>query len=606
MALKEQTNGNKGVGIVRTIVTSFRLILQACKKKELLFLAVGLVTALFPSALLSLQKEFFSQAELLVVSPSQAILKKVIKALALWGGLWLLSWLLGILEAYANRTIPARVNNHMIDQMLNKISSLRYEYMDTPEVYNKLEWVSKELPNRISQVIYSSLGLITSLITLTSVGALVLAEDWRIAVVIISGTIPAIILMRLQNEEGYYQAQWEAPELRQQWYVYNLFVKRDGIREMRVGQYSGYLMEKWADLSLKLRNHRYKFIRKYYVFNLLSNICGYTTLGIALWLICRQMFDPASGVGIGSFVLIYGAARNLQGIMRSIFYELLGLSTTGKYIKDYFELLELDSENLTGEEEPLPKHADIVFENVSFHYPNTERLVLKDINVTIKQGEKVAIVGENGSGKSTFVALLCGLYRPQKGRITFAGRDLAESLGLMRRATSFVFQDFGRYQLTVADNIRIGDMYRELTESEIITAAKRADADSFIQEMDQKYNTFLGTLEEGRTDLSGGQWQKLGFARAITRQEAKVMVLDEQTAALDPISEAKFYHDFKELTGDRTAIMISHRLGATKLADRILVFHEGRIVEEGIHAELMQKGGLYAEMYAAQAQWYTA
>lgn len=455
-------------------------------------------------------------------------------------------------------------------------------------------------------MIYSSLGLITSLITLTSVGALVLAEDWRIAVVIISGTIPAIILMRLQNEEGYYQAQWEAPELRQQWYVYNLFVKRDGIREMRVGQYSGYLMEKWADLSLKLRNHRYKFIRKYYVFNLLSNICGYTTLGIALWLICRQMFDPASGVGIGSFVLIYGAARNLQGIMRSIFYELLGLSTTGKYIKDYFELLELDSENLTGEEEPLPKHADIVFENVSFHYPNTERLVLKDINVTIKQGEKVAIVGENGSGKSTFVALLCGLYRPQKGRITFAGRDLAESLGLMRRATSFVFQDFGRYQLTVADNIRIGDMYRELTESEIITAAKRADADSFIQEMDQKYNTFLGTLEEGRTDLSGGQWQKLGFARAITRQEAKVMVLDEQTAALDPISEAKFYHDFKELTGDRTAIMISHRLGATKLADRILVFHEGRIVEEGTHAELMQKGGLYAEMYAAQAQWYTA
>ena len=114
MALKEQTNGNKGVGIVRTIVTSFRLILQACKKKELLFLAVGLVTALFPSALLSLQKEFFSQAELLVVSPSQAILKKVIKALALWGGLWLLSWLLGILEAYANRTIPARVNNHMM------------------------------------------------------------------------------------------------------------------------------------------------------------------------------------------------------------------------------------------------------------------------------------------------------------------------------------------------------------------------------------------------------------------------------------------------------------------------------------------------------------
>jgi len=124
--------------------------------------------------------------------------------------------------------------------------------------------------------------------------------------------------------------------------------------------------------------------------------------------------------------------------------------------------------------------------------------------------------------------------------------------------------------------------------------------------MEQKYDTFLGTLEDGHTDLSGGQWQKLAFARAISKSEARVMVLDEQTAALDPISEAKFYHDFKELTGDRTAIMISHRLGATKLADRILVFHEGRIVEEGTHDELMRQSGLYAQMYHAQAQWYTA
>ena len=215
-------------------------------------------------------------------------------------------------------------------------------------------------------------------------------------------------------------------------------------------------------------------------------------------------------------------------------------------------------------------------------------------------------MGENGSGKTTFILLLSGLYRPQKGKTTFAGKDLMDNLGLMRRATSFVFQDFGRYQITVADNIRIGNLYRDLSDQEIKLAAKRSGADEFIEKLDQKYNTFLGTLEEGHTDLSGGQWQKLAFARAITRQEARVMILDEQTAALDPISEAKFYHDFKDLTGDRTAIMISHRLGATKLADRILVFDDGRIVEEGTHEELMSNRGLYYEMYQAQAQWYTA
>lgn len=241
---------------------------------------------------------------------------------------------------------------------------------------------------------------------------------------------------------------------------------------------------------------------------------------------------------------------------------------------------------------------------MSFAYPNTDRLVLRDINVKIRQGEKIAIVGENGSGKTTFFLLLAGLYRPQKGKIFFAGKNLEDNLGLMRRATSFVFQDFGRYQLTVADNIRIGNLYRELSDADIELAAKLIGADEFIQKLEQKYQTFLGNLEEGRTDLSGGQWQKLAFARAIAKPEARVMMLDEQTAALDPISEAKFYQEFKELTGDRIAIMISHRLGATKLADRIFVFDKGQIVEEGTHEELMKRRGLYYEMYQAQAQWY--
>ena len=606
MVLEKQVKGNKGIGFTKTIITSVKLIFEACQIKEILFLGLGLVTAFFPSMLLRLDRQFFRYAEQLVETPLHSVLSAAVLVLFLWSILMVTSVIIEIISAYFNRLIYARVGNHMMDQMLGKIASIRYEYMDTPEVYNKLEWVSRELPNRISQVIYGTMGLISSLITLFSVGALAFTEDWRIATIIIVGSIPACIFMRLQNEEGYIYAQWEAPEWRQQWYVYALFTGRESVREMRVGQYSEYLMDKWAEVSLKLRNHRYKYIRKYYFFNLLSNIFGYSTIGIGLWMISRQILDPAADVGVGSFVLIYGVATTLQSTMKSLFSRVIDVATTGKYVKDYYDLLQYDSEELTGVNDPIPRNAEITFENVSFHYPNTYRWVLKDISVTIKPGEKIAIVGENGSGKSTFVALLCGLYRPQKGRITVAGKDLSESLGLMRRGTSYVFQDFGRYQLKVSDNIRIGNMYRELTDSEIRTAAIRADADLFIQKMEQKYDTFLGTLEDGHTDLSGGQWQKLAFARAISKSEARVMVLDEQTAALDPISEAKFYHDFKELTGDRTAIMISHRLGATKLADRILVFHEGRIVEEGTHDELMRQSGLYAQMYHAQAQWYTA
>lgn len=606
MASNGKLKRSKGVGIVGTLFTTGKLLFEACGPKEIGLLTVGLLGYLIPAGMIFLQKEFFNHAEQLVIDPSSTVIRDIAVTLALWSGLMLAQWVVGIIEGHASRLVNIRINNYMMNRLLGKIGSIRYEYMDTPEVFNKLEWVSRELPNRIAQVVYSSLGFVGSLLAGSSVGALGFSEDWRIALIIIAGGIPACLFVHLQNDEEYYRAQWESPELRQQWHVFRLFTRRDSIREMRVGQYSDYLMEKWADLSLQLRNHRYKYIRKYYLFNVLSNIFNYASIGVALWIVCLRIFDPVSGTGIGSFMLVYGVAMSLQGDIISLFSDISGVAATGKYLKDYYDLLRYDSEELAGEDDPLPENGDITFENVWFHYPNTDRYVLQDINVTIKQGEKVAIVGENGSGKSTFVALLCGLYQPQRGRITFAGKELSEVLGLMRRATSFVFQDFGRYQLTVADNIRIGNTYRELTEGEIITAAKRADADGFIQEMEQKYNTFLGSLEQGRMDLSGGQWQKLAFARCITRQEAKVMILDEQTAALDPISEARFYREFRELTGDRTAIMISHRLGATKLADRILVFHEGRIVEEGTHEKLMSKNGLYAQMYEAQAQWYTA
>jgi len=346
-------------------------------------------------------------------------------------------------------------------------------------------------------------------------------------------------------------------------------------------------------------------VRKYYLLSVLSHIFSYGSIGIALWMISLRILDPTDNTGIGSFILIYSAANGFQETITSIVGDITGISAAGKYIKDYHDLSVL-GEEVCKLSEPIPEQADIVFEHVSFQYPKCDSFALQDIDLTIKQGEKVAIVGENGSGKSTFVSLLAGLYQPRTGRILYAGKDLKDCLGILRRATSFVFQDFSRYQMTVADNIRIGNMYEEPTEEQVMAAAAASGADTFIETLEEKYQTYLGTLEKGHADFSGGQWQKLAFARAIVKQDARLMILDEQTAALDPISEAQFYRDFKKLTGDRTAIMISHRLGATKLADRILVFSKGRIIEEGTHDELMQMHGSYYEMYAAQAQWYIA
>ena len=252
---------------------------------------------------------------------------------------------------------------------------------------------------------------------------------------------------------------------------------------------------------------------------------------------------------------------------------------------------------------PYPEYG-IEFKNVSFAYPNTDRTVLKNINVTIKPGEKVAIVGENGSGKTTFVNLLCGIYSPSSGSISIGGHDLMENLSRSRQTLSAIFQEFGRYETTIRENITISDQTRKASEQELQDLTEQIDAYSFISTQPKGFDEVVGNFSETGNNLSGGQWQKLAICRAAYRDKAKIMVLDEPTAALDPMAETVLYRNFTGLTGDRTTLLISHRLGIASLVDRVLVFDNGQIVEDGTHAQLLQKGGLYAKMYQAQSQWY--
>lgn len=600
----EQTKVDVRYGFFQTITSSLRIIIAACGRKELLLFGTGLFSAAVPSVVIYLQKEFFTRAEHYAEGPIRMLLSGLYGILAVWFLVSLSQWLISLASFHAERLISRKVSDYMMDTLLGKISTIRYEYLDTPQVYNKLEWVCGQVLDRVPRVIYGIVAGIYSVITFLSLGVLVFTEDWLIGLIIILGGIPAVLLMKLQNRDEFHHSQWQAQELREQTHVYWLFTRRDSIREMRIGQYSDYLLKKWEQVSRNLRDYRYRLLRKFYFLGLGANILSYVSIGLALWLICRKVLDPATAAGVGSFVLVFSVAMNLQETLTRIFANLIQVVDTGKYMKGYDELEAYEEEPCAEMNVDVPLDVDLLFENVSFSYPNSERLVLQDINIAIRQGEKVAIVGENGSGKSTFVSLLCGLYAPKSGTITFAGKELRENLDLGRRATSVVFQDFGRYELTVAENIGIGNVDLNMVKSHIVSAAKRSGAHEFIKELGQQYDTFLGTLEKGHADFSGGQWQKLAFARAILKRDARVMILDEQTAALDPISEARFYHDFKDLTSDRTCIMISHRLGATKLADRILVFHEGRIAEQGSHEELMSKQGLYYDMYEAQAQWY--
>jgi ATP-binding cassette subfamily B protein len=247
----------------------------------------------------------------------------------------------------------------------------------------------------------------------------------------------------------------------------------------------------------------------------------------------------------------------------------------------------------------------IHFARVTFAYPGAARPVLDEIDLILQPGERVALVGENGAGKTTLAKLLLGLYQPTAGRILIDGVDLADlDLEWWRRRAAAVFQDYVKYELTVGENIGFGDVSRLNDTPAIRTAAARSGADAVVTELPLGYQTMLGkAYDEAGHDLSIGQWQKLAIARAYLR-DAAVLVLDEPTAALDARAEVEVYRRFRDMAEGKTVLLISHRLGSARLADRIIVLEHGRIVEEGSHAELVARGGRYATMYTAQAQWY--
>ena len=253
---------------------------------------------------------------------------------------------------------------------------------------------------------------------------------------------------------------------------------------------------------------------------------------------------------------------------------------------------------------PRPIRQGFEFRNVSFAYPGTERRVLRDFNFHLHPGERIALIGENGQGKTTVVKLITRLYDPTEGEILLDGVDLREyDLDDLHHEMGVIFQDFMRYEMTARDNIGVGRVERDSTEDEIERAAEKSLAASVIAKLPRHYDQMLGRRFETGVELSGGEWQRVALARAYLR-DAQLLILDEPTAALDARSELEVFERFAELTEGKMALLISHRFSTVRMADRIVVLEGGRLVEQGRHEELMALGGRYAGMFEMQAASY--
>lgn len=387
-------------------------------------------------------------------------------------------------------------------------------------------------------------------------------------------------------------------------YASDLLVSRGSVREVRLFGLSDHLIDRWSTWFAHVHRARARFdLGMIGPIALRSNAPRAVRVFGAMialgWGLQRRGADPAA------FAASLSALLSLVNAARDISWSARNLGQGAAYFAEVRQLLALPEPPPGGSRPfPTPMREGIRFEGVTFAYPRSDRPVLQDVSFHIRPRERIALVGPNGAGKSTLVKLLLGLYRPDAGRITVDGVDLRDIDPASRRqAMSAIFQDFAQFSLKARENIGLGQLDRIDDRDAIRAAALQGGAAEWIERLGLQYETPLGQLVEGSHEPSGGQWQKLALSRGLMRQ-APLLILDEPTAALDPLAEVAVYRHFAELLHDRTAVLVTHRLGSARIADRIVVLEGGRIVETGHHQELVQAHGPYSRMFAAQAAWY--
>ena len=527
----------------------------------------------------------------------------VLSVFSTLAGLYIIQTLFTFSRDYYAKVDTMNVQKYIKEHLLRCSCNVKYKYIENYDDYKeRIAFVDTFAGYRVANSMQAIVGWLQSFITFVSLIVVLLTVNPFIVFLLIVTCVPAIVLAYKQKDEDYrHRTKW----MKEGNFVIRYFHDCCGqptLNEVRFLGLFSYLKNKWKTMAKTYIGIKNNLTRRHVLYNSIADILRNSVYILVLLIVAGEIFkNPALGLGV--FMLVFTMAGQLQEVTTRLFVGAAQFAGDIGYMSDFFDLDNLEYEMRDNQAKPY-ESADIAFENVDFTYPNTAHKVLQGVTVRIKQGEKIAIVGENGSGKTTFVNLLCAMHEPDSGTIYISDENISHHVSRVRRTISAVFQDFGKYETSLRDNITVSDSNKEATSEQLKALAEETGAYDFIKSQPHGFDEIVGSFNEEGNNLSGGQWQKIAITRAAYRDRARIMILDEPTAALDPIAEANLYRNFAQLTGDRTTILISHRLGITRIVDRVLVFDDGKIVEDGSHTELMAQDGLYARMYNAQAQWY--
>jgi ATP-binding cassette subfamily B protein len=440
--------------------------------------------------------------------------------------------------------------------------------------------------------------------TVTLSISIMLFSPW-LMLLLIAGVVPAFLGESHFALLGYAKNFRQTPIRRQLDYLRVLGGSKEAAKELKLFGLKDFLRERFTGLSDQIYKEDIALSRRKLIAGSLLSMVG--TMGYYSAYVYVIWRTVAGALSIGTLTFLTGAIQQASSNIQQIFSTLAAIGDQALFLTDllaFFEMKPTIRTKPNALPAPRPIVRGIEFRNVTFQYPGNSRLVLDHIDFRLRPKERLALIGENGEGKTTIVKLMTRLYDPTDGQVLLDGVDLREyDLEDLHREMGVIFQDFMRYEMTARENVAVGRVEKIDNLELLKTASHKSMADAVIERLPQGYDQMLGRRFEQGVDLSGGEWQKVALARAYLR-DAQILILDEPTAALDARSEFEVFRRFSELTAGKMALFISHRFSTVRAADRILVLAHGKIAEEGTHDELSSLRGRYAEMFEMQASSY--
>ncbi|MHA8062610.1 ABC transporter ATP-binding protein [Aquirufa aurantiipilula] len=550
---------------------------------------------MIPTAILFATKNIFDQFN----QVSQTNINSIIEWIAILIGLQIFQSLLTSLDNYLSFIQEQKITNKIVYKILHKAIAIPYTYYEEAQYHDTLHIAQQQSQHNLPLIYQNFKSFLTQLFTFTIIivyfFTLIKAYAWLILFV----AVPLSIIKWYSGFALHRLDKQLVSKERESFYLIHLLTGSTYAKEIRTLNFGTYILNRLKEIKRFIFQKKNLLQKKLISLGFLAELLELSILFYILFGLAQMAFNQS--IGISLFIVYIQGIQRIQSTLKNLLNSLLQLFHQRRFIQDFNLFLALDrGKPIQGNISMNSNGNGLEIKQLEFKYPGSTKKTLEDINLSCSIGQTIAIVGMNGAGKSTLIKLLAGLYTPDKGEILWNGHCLQDlNDEIYKQNSMFVYQDFEKYFLQIKEIIAMGSLNQPLDMEAIQHAAKLADADEFIQQLTNSYETRLGKLFEGGQQISGGQWQKLAIARAFYRP-SHLVVLDEPTSALDAISEAKIFQNFKLMAANRSTILITHRLYNLKLADYIYVMDEGRIIEKGSFDELKNKNGLFKKLYDQQ------